>query len=236
MRKSLLSAVGGAVVSLAVIGWGGTATAGPDWNGSYIGLTSAYIFSQATYPTTGQPKGTPAQDLNGAMIGFTAGYDNNFGGLVAGVVGDVVFGNVQSSARDGNYLVETAKINVSGSIRGRVGFDAGKWLPFVTGGVMFTNLQQGETCPADPASVVAGFCKTNAGLDVSQAKTLVGGTIGGGIDVMLSPGWSAQLQYLHSFFPTTDYVLGVDKSNVPLGALPTTLKYDQVNMTVAKHF
>jgi opacity protein-like surface antigen len=208
--------------------------AGSTWSGSYVGLKTAYDSLQVDYTEPG----TPGQGLNGAMIGLAGGMDFQANSLVLGVAGDVEFGNITAFARDGNYITESGKANVIGTLRGRAGFAMGNWLPYITGGLAITSLEQGEICP-DPAAVPNGFCRPALGhapFDLKSSKTLVGGTFGGGIEVKMSEGMSIQAQYLHSIFPTTTYILSPDASGNPLPASEAHPTLDEGSLTFVKRF
>ena len=75
-----------------------------------------------------------------------------------------------------------------GSLKGRVGMDMGRYMPFVTAGVTSAQL------------------KTNA-IGVEADATLLGGVVGGGIDVALTHNVFLRGEYDFSFFSkkTTQY-------------------------------
>jgi len=63
--------------------------------------------------------------------------------------------------------------------RGRIGFAADRWLPYVTGGLAVGNIR--ATVPG-----AAGIDETNAGW-----------TVGGGLEFALAGNWTAKAEYLH---------------------------------------
>lgn len=193
------------------IGTAGAFAASPQWAGGYVGFEGDFDATHITYTNTG----TPHQELDGALLGVQAGYDWNLGSLVVGVAGDATFGKLAADVRDGNYITESGEINALGVLRARVGIPIGDVLPYFTGGVAVTSLQQGEVCPA-PAAAPFGFCHTHGPFDLTGSKTLVGGTIGGGVEAIVAPGWSVQAQYLHTFYPAASFVLSPDGNGDPL--------------------
>jgi outer membrane immunogenic protein len=68
------------------------------------------------------------------------------------------------------------------------------WMPFVTGGVAFGSVNTG--------------CCAAAGA-VSTTATRTGWTVGGGVEVMFAPKWSAKLEYLYADLGNTTYSTAV---------------------------
>ena len=65
-------------------------------------------------------------------------------------------------------------------MRGRVGYAWDRWLPYVTGGVAFGDIEANRTG-------FAGNSDTNAGW-----------TIGAGIEGVIAGNWTAKLEYLYA--------------------------------------
>jgi outer membrane immunogenic protein len=210
---------------------GAQAGSSHQWTGAYLGFEADFDAANVTYTNTG----TPHQDMSGGLLGVQAGYDFEMGPLVVGLAGDATFGNLNAFVRDGNYITESGKINALGLLRGRVGLPMGNMMPYFTGGAAFTSLQQGETCP-EPAAAPFGFCHTHGPFDVSGSKTLVGATIGGGVEAFIAPGWTVQAQYLHTFFPEASYVLGPDGNGNPLPASVAHLGMDEGTVAFLRRF
>jgi len=227
----------------AMLGSADASAGSSPWSGAYLGFESDFDATSVTYTNSG----TPHQNLDGALLGVQAGYDWSFGGLVIGVAGDATFGNLNTVVRDGNYITESGQINALGLLRARVGVPMGNFLPYVTGGVAVTSLEQGEICP-DPVAAPYGFC--NHGIsgdpnyagsspgpfDLKQQKTLVGATLGAGFEMTVASGWSLQAQYLHSFFPNTTYVLGPDSDGKPLPPSTAHISMDEGTVAFLKRF
>ena len=74
--------------------------------------------------------------------------------------------------------------------RGRVGYAAGPWLAYATGGLAFA----GERFLNSPA----------IGSDEKVLNTRLGWAAGGGLEYAFAPHWSARLEYLYSQFERTD--------------------------------
>ncbi|MDP3316670.1 MAG: porin family protein [Devosia sp.] len=141
-----------------------------NWDGPYIGVFGGY--AAGTYDVTGPGE----TDMDGYLLGVNAGVNFTLTeGIVAGVVGDVAWSNVDSDS-------DPLQIDWTGSVRGLVGFDGGSFLPYLTAGVAFAN----------------GEIDGNDG-------TSIGWTAGAGIQFAATEDLSIDLQYRYSDYGTADY-------------------------------
>lgn len=112
------------------------------WSGLYAGALIGYDRSQSTY--RGLAALAPYVPLNpsGTVPWVYAGYNFQFGRTVLGIEGDIVLSNI----RGGGSLIDrlgkvhsdfqvTSKLDNAWSVRGRLGFAFGNFLPYVTAGV-----------------------------------------------------------------------------------------------------
>lgn len=169
-----------------------------DWNGFYAGVSAGYSFghSDAAYdsPDIVQPP-IPFSTFNldsdpsGAFVGVTLGGNAAMGGgLVAGVEGDLSYGNITDTIADdfATYRLEpgntiTSTTDFSGTLRGRVGFDGGEFLPFLTAGLA-------------GARVMVEATDGN----LSEDATLFGWTAGGGVELATSDSMTVKAEYLYT--------------------------------------
>ena len=70
------------------------------------------------------------------------------------------------------------------TVRGRLGYAAGPWMPYITGGLAIADLSVGQTFP---------------GVTGSEAWR-AGWTVGAGLEYLFAPGWSAKAEYLFADF------------------------------------
>jgi len=207
----------------------GAAQAQPkdQWTSIYIGAHGGWAGSTIEFPLNPGPGGTPWQDLYGAMIGGQIGAQYQFhSNLVVGVEADVSFGNLNATVRDGNYITESGKIGALGTARLRLGYAIGPFMPFVTGGLAWDTLKQGEVCP-DPAAVPFGFCRPAAGhapFNLTQTKTETGTVWGGGVEYAIGYHWSLKAEALWADFGKTQFTLCCDVGGNPLP--PSTTEHD----------
>jgi len=95
-----------------------------------------------------------------------------------------------------------------GGKRVKLGYEFGRYLPFVTGGVAFGGLSSTNNA----YSAVSGFgVSTTYG---SASTTAVGWVLGGGFEYLLSDSWSGYVEYL---FTSMD---GITRNDATLGFAP----------------
>jgi high affinity Mn2+ porin len=84
-------------------------------------------------------------------------------------------------------------IEMAGSVRGRVGYDIGRWLYYVTGGFAWTYDQFTRTQLTDSptGSAPAGTAETSF-------LGRVGWTVGAGAEAPIAPAWTARFEYFYS--------------------------------------
>lgn len=161
-----------------------------DWSGGYIGLNAGVAFLDDSLTVSG---GGALASKDETDTGFTGGlqigWNYQSGDWVFGVEGDINYLDVGSDLTFAGKGAGTysADYDWFATIRARTGFASGDSLFYVTGGVAFLGA---EFKIAD----AGGFTPT------SKDKTLTGWTIGGGVEHMFDPNWSAKLEYLFASF------------------------------------
>lgn len=178
--------------------------ASSSWTGFYVGVQGGYVSSRSTITGTGYDAwGGPNATLNQFAIGGLAGYDQQFGRLVAGVLGDVNarFGNATSSllgpgAANGWRTSSTW----DASLRMRLGYlVVDNTLAYVTGGLAFANYKLDN--PSSPGSAVWRTANI-----IGSARQ--GWTVGAGLEHKMTNNWRLKAEYLFA-----DY--GVKKTHLP---------------------
>jgi outer membrane immunogenic protein len=186
-----------------------------NWSGFYIGIEGGGSWGSSKH--VDQVSGlddTPRYDVNGGLIGGTAGYNWQTANWVFGIEGDWSWsGQTGSSADTGPAGTPTfssyTKERWLATVRGRVGYAANNVLLYATGGYA-------------AASVEAGVTSTAAGTVFDSAtSTRSGWTAGGGIEWGIAANWSAKVEYLYvqladNAFLTPNLGPGFNRSNVPL--------------------
>ena len=147
-----------------------------NWTGFYLGINGGGAFGDSDWNGL-----AVSNSPGGGMIGVTAGYNWQAMGSpwVFGLEGDVDWTNIKDSTACGGTTCET-KNNWLGTVRGRVGYSWDRWLPYVTGGIAFGDIEANR----------AGFA--------GSSDTNVGWTIGVGIEGVIAGNWTAKLEYLYA--------------------------------------
>lgn len=172
-----------------------------DWSGLYVGGHAGYgggSFGPATNPLPQQGVFFP-HSITGLIGGFQAGYNvqlqNNW---LLGVEADISF----TSPLDRPKLVP-APFNTTfdyfSTVRGRVGYAVGTWLPYVTGGLAWGRTRVDLNDPA--GDVIA-----------NKSRVHLGWVAGTGLEVALGGNWSGKVEYNYIDLGARTYGLG----DVPL--------------------
>ncbi|MEA2838353.1 MAG: high affinity Mn2+ porin [Bradyrhizobium sp.] len=163
-----------------------------DWTGLYFGAHAGFgrghsnaLLSDPSVATTGNSFGGP---IGGLQLGYNFQLPSR---IVFGFEADVTFPNyinsnsiISALATANSYVVE--QMDFSGSLRGRLGYAAGPWLFYATGGLAFT----GERY----------FNTPSVGNDEKKLRMRLGWAAGGGVEYAFAPHWSLRLEYLYSEF------------------------------------
>jgi outer membrane immunogenic protein len=147
-----------------------------NWTGFYLGINGGGAFGNSDWNGLGV-----SNSPGGGMIGVTAGYNWQALGspYVFGIEGDVDWTNVKDDTACGGLNCHTRN-NWLGTVRGRVGYSWDRWLPYVTGGIAFGDVEARRT----------GFA--------GSSDTNVGWTVGVGIEGVIAGNWTAKLEYLYT--------------------------------------
>jgi outer membrane immunogenic protein len=144
-----------------------------NWTGFYLGLNGGGAFGSSNWDSTG------SRDVSGGLVGATVGYNYQFGQVVAGVEGDIDWSDINGSTTNGcPGSCKTTNTWLS-TVRGRLGYAADRFMPFVTGGAAFGDIQASG----------AGFGTTS--------NNNAGWTLGGGLEAALTANWTAKVEYLY---------------------------------------
>lgn len=154
------------------------------WDGAYIGVFAGYGVGEATDDITDSPI-----DLDGMWIGgLTAGVDFTLtDGVVVGVVADATYLGLEGiSADDIAY-----DLYWGGSVRGKLGFDGGAFLPYLTAGLAVGSAQ------VEGSGAITGV----------DTNTHIGWTVGAGVEFAVTEDVSLDLLYKYTDYGTQDYAL-----------------------------
>lgn len=120
----------------------------------YLGGFVGYAGGQLTDDFAGE-------DTAGWLLGVAVGVNFTLtDGIVAGVVGDVAWTDLT------NVDFDDIEMNWTGSLRGKLGFDGGAFLPYLTAGLAFG---QGHALPPDATNLNIGWT-VGAGVEFAVAE------------------------------------------------------------------
>ena len=190
-----------------------------DWTGFYVGSHLGYAAGSSHWSAT--QDGATAPSLAGTLdffnmynafrgtgsdlLGFQAGYNYMFRSrFLVGAEADVSFPAVLGGSQTiSSALIGQAsyqeQVQMSGTARARVGYAPGNWLLYATGGFAWSYDQFTRT---QLAGVPVGGTVQPGGVETLLMVPRIGGAVGAGIELALTPSWMARLEYLY-----TDYGL-----------------------------
>jgi outer membrane immunogenic protein len=178
------------------------------WTGFYAGINGGYAWGQSSWsdPAVGANSGNFG--TSGGLVGGQLGYNWQTGPFVLGVETDADWLNAKGStagpggvcASDGGGMCRTQQ-SWLGTTRARFGYSFDRWLPYITGGVAYGNIQA-----VQPTGTTSS---TNAGW-----------TAGGGVEYGINRNWSAKLEYLHVDLGTASFMGAASGTNTL--AVPVT--------------
>jgi outer membrane immunogenic protein len=161
-----------------------------NWTGFYVGINGGggWGHSDFSAPFTG------SSNMSGGLVGGTFGYNWQMNQVVLGLETDIDWSNIRGSSACGFGFSCETKNTWLGTFRGRLGYAADRFMPYVTGGLAYGGVK----------TSVAGFG------DSSTSKA--GWTLGGGVEFAIAGPWTAKVEYLYVDLGRTSSVLGSDAS------------------------
>jgi outer membrane immunogenic protein len=144
-----------------------------NWTGFYFGINGGGAFGSSTWDRTG------SFDISGGEIGGTAGYNWQFGQVVAGIEGDFDWADINGTTTTACAAGCKTSDGWLSTVRGRIGYAADRFLPYITAGGAFGNV----------TAQTPGFASTSS--------DRAGWTVGAGIEGAISRNWTAKVEYLY---------------------------------------
>ena len=164
-----------------------------DWSGFYLGVHGGYGFGETELSLTVPPRAAD-YDIDGWLAGVQAGYNIQSGMWLFGLEADIAYSTIDGSIAVGGQLPLTATTDIDwlATIRARAGLHYDQWMPYVTGGLAFADVDHTITVP----------------IAFATSDVLFGWTVGGGVEVMFDPKWTAKLEYLYVDLEDVDFTSG----------------------------
>jgi outer membrane immunogenic protein len=176
----------------------GSVNVGPTGTGTGLGAPGTVLFGSA--------------DASSVIAGGQIGCNIQTGNWVFGLEGDADWQRLRLSRTLGGTLPfpfipgDTFDLasDWQASARGRIGYAWDRWLMYATGGAAFTNIKAGTNFIAANFGGVA-FPATV----LTDGKTLVGWTVGGGLEYAITNNWIAGIEGRYSNYGTTTFNSGL---------------------------
>ena len=145
-----------------------------NWTGFYIGINGGGAFGTSNWDTNG------SRNISGGLVGGTIGYNYQWGQAVFGVEGDIDWASISGTSSNATcpFGCKTSDTWLS-TVRGRLGYAADRFMPFVTGGAAFGDIR----------ASTPGFA--------AASSTNAGWTLGGGLEGAITQNWTAKVEYLY---------------------------------------
>lgn len=164
----------------------------------------AYAGGKVTYQW-GKVKDTEDYKATGPGGGVYVGYNKQDGQIVYGAETDLNYSSIDKS-----YNGVKSDQGINGSLRARVGYDLSPAMVYATGGIAATNMEVSDSTSSD-------------------SKTLLGATIGAGVETKITDTITARTEYRFTNYQSQNFAL--DSGTVERG-----LKEHQVNVGLGVKF
>ena len=163
------------------------------WDGPFIGVFGGYGWGETDFE--GAPPDVDFPEPAGWLLGVNAGVNFTLtDGIVAGIVGDIAWSNMEDTITGVGPGSLSSSIDWLGSVRGRIGFDGGAFMPYLTAGLAFAHNE----------------IEATDGIDTfSDDQTHVGWTVGAGVEFAATENLSIDVLYRYSDYGNADYSLGI---------------------------
>ena len=179
----------------------------PSFAGFYFGGNLGYAWGDVSVGDLDRynPSDGWSYEAGAFAAGVQLGHNWQRGATLFGIEGELGYmdllgldDNGADPASPGGDTVSSVNGGLFGALTGRLGAVSGATLLYAKGGVAFLNagVNVDDGCAVAPCG--------GATLEVNGEDTLIGWTIGGGIERALSPGWTVKAEYMYYDFGSID--------------------------------
>lgn len=167
------------------------------WTGFYLGanLGGAWSDADAHYRQVGGPLFKADMEASSVIGGGQIGYNWQAGSLVVGIEADLAAQHLDATAvgvsvsNPNDTVTGKSSSKWLGTVRPRIGYAAGNWLLYATGGLAYGHT---EHSLIESRTNIPGATRS-----FSDSSTKVGWTVGAGIEWSLTRNWTLGAEYLH---------------------------------------
>jgi outer membrane immunogenic protein len=187
---------------------------GYNWSGLYLGIHGGGAWGDTDASFTSGADNFADFSIDGPFVGAQIGY--NFmitPSILLGIEADAAWARISGDTVTDIGLGDTLTshtIDAFGSVRARLGYAAGPWLFYATGGWAWANVER------------RAF-NSDFGIDVSDSATANGWTAGAGVEWALSQKLSLKAEYKYYDFGSSTFFTGPGQSSVDLTAHTATV-------------
>jgi outer membrane immunogenic protein len=176
------------------------AAVGYDWAGLYAGAHLGYAWADTNVTALDDYLFSPALDAefnfdsDDIVGGVHAGYNWQRGRFVYGVEVDITASGIDETVDNtlspGSGESFSTKIDWFGTARARLGYAVDRFLPYVTGGMAFADIESSYNDPDENfPSPVGNFAVAS--------DVVFGWTLGAGAEYALDENWILRAEYLY---------------------------------------
>ncbi len=178
-----------------------------NWSGFHAGINLGLDWLSGQ-PSTTQTLSTSAVSLTstiapnhgsagGIVFGGQLGYDHQFNAVLIGLETDMQASSVSTRAtgtatlgRATSMIQDRQTLNWLGTTRLRLGYAMDRVVPYATGGLAYGGVQMSTSANT---TLPGGAISQSA----SQSATLLGFSVGGGVDYAIDSAWAVRLEGLY---------------------------------------
>lgn len=175
-----------------------------DWSGFYVGAHVGYGWGTGESFVANPARTTvfdPSVDTDGFVAGGQVGFNLQLRSLVLGVEADISGSDVSGDTQFTGFFAPSTTdagfdVNWLATVRGRLGFTAGKFLVYGTGGVAYADIESSFQVGGGAGRPGGTFSETRHGY-----------VVGGGLEYALSRNISLKAEYLYVELEDKEYQL-----------------------------
>ena len=188
-----------------------------DWNGLYAGLQFGWGVGTVESSSGGVKISEDFNSGDGTSGGVLFGWNVQNGDIVYGLEAGLSINEIKSTHNGSKLAYHTSDYVWNAEARARMGYAAGRFLPYIAGGVVLGEFyQQSRTGGTGPSA---------------EMNTVWGYTAGAGVDVRVTNNVTFRSEYVYQNF---------GKENYTLASVPTTLSsqfdFHMARAAVLYHF
>lgn len=148
-------------------------------------------------------------EMRSVIGGAAAGYDQQFSRIILGGHVEGVLGNFEDVSDTGNVRQNAEWL---GSVTARLGYDAGRFMPYLTGGLGFGKYRFAQVQQPEIADDDLLFMPSTGATEVTDTNTLYGWVAGAGVEAQLTGNLFLRADYKHFYLYDQEFQLADGQS------------------------